>query len=118
MFGCEVKKTVFLYRRLEGRSLLDEVWHQFGQSARVHHRARENMRADRRAFLDHRNLDFAERLTPRVFAFNCALVFGDELRQMYRAAQIRRAGADQEHIHFQAFALAHIFTLIIGPCAQ
>ena len=77
----------------EWRALFLKVGNQFSQTARIHHRARKDMRTNSGAFLDDRDLNLAQRITVLL------VVLSDQIRQMECAAEIRRTRADEDHVH-------------------
>jgi hypothetical protein len=103
----QVEEVVFVDRRLDRRALFEEVGDQLPERLRVHHRAREDVRADRRALLDDGYLNVAERpALPRALP-DRLVVLGDEAREVQRAAQRRRPRADEEDVHLYAFTFHH-----------
>jgi hypothetical protein len=107
VFRSEVQELIFLDGRLKRRALRFKVGNQLCQPARIHHRARENMPADRCAFFDDRNLNFTQRVPFPLSVSHGLVVLVDESRQMESSAQIRRPRTDKHHIHFQTLAFHH-----------
>jgi hypothetical protein len=111
----EVEEIVLVDGRLQRRALLDEIRHQLAQRLRVHHRAGEDVRADGRALLDDADLNLAERLARLRPGGDRLVVLRHEAREVQRAAQVRRAGPDEDHVHLQTFAF-HQFSPLTLAC--
>ena len=77
---------------------LVEVREQLAHRRRVHHRARQQVRARALALLDERHRHLAERLHQR-------LVLGEQLRQPDRAGEAGRAAADDHDADLDALVL-------------
>jgi hypothetical protein len=100
---CQVEEKILVDRSFERRALLRKIRHQLLESLRVHNRARKYVRADVCALLDDGYLNVAERLALSLALRDRLVVASDEPRQMKRPAQIRRARADEQHVHLDTF---------------
>ena len=90
------QEPVLGHRHVQRRALLLPVGNQFGQAARVHHRARQDVRADLRTLLEHADADVLALL-------------GRELLQADRRGESRGPGADDDHVVLHRFARAELF---------
>ena len=89
--SVRIRKRSSRDRRFERRALRLPVGQELVQRARIHDRAREDVRADLRAFLDEAHGDLAAR-------------GGGELLQADRRAETRGAAADDHDVEFHGFA--------------
>ena len=93
-FLGEDHETVFAHRRIERCALFFPVGQQFVDRARIHHRARKNMRTDLGALLDHADADFVA-------------LSGGQLFQADRCGKPGRARAHHHYVIFHRFTFSH-----------
>jgi hypothetical protein len=91
---------------LDPEALCAPVRHQLVQGDPGRAPRRQAVVADLGALLDDGELDLAERGPGRAGG-GCLVVARDQVRQVERAGQVRRAGADEQDVDFEDLALAH-----------
>ncbi|MDR9053248.1 hypothetical protein FEP44_04529 [Burkholderia multivorans] len=87
------QEAVFRHLDVQGRAAFLPVREQLGERARVHHRARQNVRADLGTLLEHAHADLGAFL-------------GSQLLEPDRGRQPGRAAADDHDVVFHRFARA------------
>jgi hypothetical protein len=93
-FFGEEQKAVFAHRCVERRVQFLPVGEKLGKRARIHHCARQNVRADFRSFFDHADADLVSALRSKLF-------------KAYRARKSGRPRAHYDYIVLHRFAFGH-----------
>src|SRR5205085_7223519 len=97
-FLAEEQEAIFGHGHVERRALRLPLGNQLGDRARIHHRARENVRADLGAFLEHADRNV-----------------GRELLRADGGRESRGTGADDHDVVLHRFA-RHAAIIIGAPC--